>query len=102
MKEIVSLWGINNEEVFASMQLMRPYKASKPVSEALTPDEIMGMQLRMKDDVRKLMKEADKFPQELLFVNRNMNLVRSVNKKCGSLVNRINVMARYASKGCDT
>ena len=50
----------------------------------------------MKDDIRKMMKEV---PTELLFVNRNMNLVRSVNKKCGSLVNRINVMARYASMG---
>lgn len=30
-----------------------------------------------------------------------MNLVRSVNKKCGSLVNRINVMARYAQQGSE-
>ena len=45
------------------------------------------------------MGEVRLFPKELLFVNRNMNLVRSVNKKCGSLVNRINVMARYAAQG---
>lgn len=47
------------------------------------------------------MSEINLFPKDLLFLNRNMNLVRSVNKKCGSLVNRINVMARFASKGSD-
>lgn len=51
----------------------------------------------MKEDFRKVMKEVKLFPKELLFVNRNMNLVRSVNKKCGSLVNRVNVMARFAA-----
>lgn len=50
----------------------------------------------MKDEIREMMKQTDLFPKELLFVNRNMNLVRSVNKRCGSLVNRINLMARYA------
>lgn len=28
-----------------------------------------------------------------------MNLIRSINKRMGSLVNRINVMAYYASRG---
>ena len=28
-----------------------------------------------------------------------MNLVRSVNKRCGSLVNRVNIMARFAQQG---
>jgi len=53
----------------------------------------------MKDDFRRVMAEVKLFPKELLFVNRNMNLVRSVNKKCGSLVNRVNVMARFAAEG---
>jgi hypothetical protein len=28
-----------------------------------------------------------------------MNLIRSINKRMGSLVNRINVMAHYAARG---
>jgi aarF domain-containing kinase len=55
----------------------------------------------MKEDAKKLLHEVHLFPKALLFVNRNMNLVRSVNKKCGSVVNRINVMARFAAQGAN-
>ena len=100
LKQIVRGWGIENEDLFASMQLMRPYQQGKPITNRITKEDVMKMQVQMKEDVRKMMKEVNLFPQELLFVNRNMNLVRSINKKCGSLVNRINIMARYASIGC--
>lgn len=46
-----------------------------------------------------MLSDANKFPDELLFIGRNMNLVRSLNKSMGSSVNRINVMANYAVKG---
>ena len=45
------------------------------------------------------MSDSNKFPDELIFVNRNMNLIRSINKRLGSIVNRINVMAKYANIG---
>lgn len=31
MKSIVKEWGIGDEELFASMQLMRPYNKHKPI-----------------------------------------------------------------------
>lgn len=100
MKAIARTWGIDNEELFASMQLMRPYKLNKPIQDHIaTKEEVLAMQYQMKEDIRKLMKEVHLFPKQLIFVNRNMNLVRSINKKCGSLVNRVNIMARSASLG---
>jgi aarF domain-containing kinase len=55
--------------------------------------------MKFKEDFRKMLAESEKFPDELIFIGRNMNLVRSINKRCGSIVNRINVMAKYSVKG---
>ncbi|CAD8165848.1 unnamed protein product [Paramecium pentaurelia] len=100
LKQIVRKWGIGNEEMFASMQLMKPYQMKQPVHcHQVTKEDVMKLQLKMKDEIREMMKQTDLFPKDLIFVNRNMNLVRSVNKRCGSLVNRINIMARYAQQG---
>lgn len=46
-----------------------------------------------------MMSDMNKFPKELMFVGRNMNLVRSLNKRIGSVINRINIMAKYAVIG---
>lgn len=43
--------------------------------------------------------DTNKFPKDLLYISRNMNLVRSINKRLGSKVNRINLMAKYSVKG---
>lgn len=44
MKEIVKQWGVGNEDLFASMQLMRPYTAGKPVhSHQVTKEEVLKM-----------------------------------------------------------
>jgi aarF domain-containing kinase len=53
------------------------------------------------------MYDAHKLPKEIVFLGkmsefikgRNMNLVRAINKSYGSIVNRVNVMAKYAVKG---
>lgn len=90
-----------NEEMFTSMQLMKPYSKKNPVHVHTTTKEDIkefknNMKNSRKDDTRKMMKLSNLYPKDLLFINRNMNLVRSINKRCGSLVNRINIMARYA------
>lgn len=46
-----------------------------------------------------MLHDTSLFPEELIYLGRNINLVRSINKKCGSLVNRVNVMAKYSIKG---
>lgn len=55
--------------------------------------------MKFKGDFKKMLGDTSKFPEDLLFISRNMNLVRSINKRLGSRVNRINLMAKYAVKG---
>ena len=48
------------------------------------------------------MKETQNFPKELLFIGRNMNLVRSLNKHYGGIADRITIMAKSAYVGSHT
>jgi aarF domain-containing kinase len=45
------------------------------------------------------MQQTIHFPHELLFISRNMNLVRSLNKHYGGKVDRISIMAKTAYIG---
>jgi hypothetical protein len=45
------------------------------------------------------MQETINFPKELLFISRNMNLVRSLNKFYGGVASRIPIMAHAAFIG---
>ena len=99
MKDIVKEWGMQDDELFASSQLLRPYKKGKPLDKKIDKKEIYEMQYKFKGDLKKMLGDTTKFPNELIFIGRNMNLVRSINKRCGSQVNRINIMANQAVKG---
>ena len=48
------------------------------------------------------MKETQNFPKQLLFISRNMNLVRSLNKYYGGIADRISIMAKSAYVGSFT
>eukprot|EP01094_Clydonella_sp_ATCC50884_P027759 TRINITY_DN8103_c0_g1_i1.p1 TRINITY_DN8103_c0_g1~~TRINITY_DN8103_c0_g1_i1.p1 ORF type:complete len:519 (-),score=137.06 TRINITY_DN8103_c0_g1_i1:255-1811(-) len=103
-KEIVRIcteWGIADGEMFASMQLMRPYQPDKPIHENRKPTrkELLAMQARAKDNIRSLLSNTELTPRELIFVARNMNLVRANNKELGSPVNRVNILASRAVSG---
>ncbi len=45
------------------------------------------------------MKDTINFPKELLYISRNMNLVRSLNKFYGGIADRITIMANAAYIG---
>jgi aarF domain-containing kinase len=57
------------------------------------------MQLEMKGKIKEIMKDTINFPKELLFISRNMNLVRSLNKFHGGAADRISIMAQAAFIG---
>ncbi|EAR86296.1 ABC1 family protein (chaperonin), putative (macronuclear) [Tetrahymena thermophila SB210] len=99
LKDIVKQWGIQDDEQFASFQLMRPYNKNKPLTDKISKEDVYNLQMKFKGDFKKMLGDTNKFPKDLLFINRNMNLVRSINKKLGSQVNRINLMAKYSVKG---
>lgn len=99
VKTIISNWGMSDEQYFASATLMRPITKGKPISQGYSNKELYELQLKFKEDFRKLLGDTSKFPSELIFIGRNMNLVRSINKYMGSVVNRINIMAEYSVQG---
>ena len=46
-----------------------------------------------------MMKQTINFPKQLIFVGRNLNLVRSLNKYHGGISDRIAILARSANVG---
>ncbi|OAA72231.1 ABC1 domain protein [Cordyceps fumosorosea ARSEF 2679] len=102
---VTSAWGIRGADFFASATLMRPYEGGS----GSTRDAIDGasrmspaerhhaMEQRMKQGLRDMLADEDRWPKELLFISRNMRIVQSNNQYMGSPVNRIKVMGTWAS-----
>lgn len=101
LNKIATSWGISDTQSFASATLQRPWKmTSTPLhlqTLKYTVQDIYEMQINAKDKVSDFLKNTDKLPKELIFIGRNLNLIRSNNKAMGSPVNRINIMANYAA-----
>ena len=56
------------------------------------------MQQRMRAGIRDILANQDKFPQELLFVGRNLRIVQGNNQFLGSPVNRVKITGTWASR----
>jgi aarF domain-containing kinase len=99
-------WGINAPDIFASATLMRPYEGG----DGKTIDEIRNMtkveqrkqqfemQRKMKKGIRDILANQDKFPQELIFIGRNLRIVQGNNQFLGSPVNRVKITGLWASR----
>jgi aarF domain-containing kinase len=99
LQSLATKWGIADVNLFASATLQRPYNPKKAVhlgSQTVTMKDVYEMQTVSKERVKKLLTDTEKIPRELIFLGRNLNLVRSYNKFLGSPVNRVNIMARWA------
>lgn len=105
--EITEAWGIKAADLFASVTLMRPYEGGNQEFQK----EIIGamdqksasqrhyeMQQRMKQGIRDVLADEDKWPKELVFIGRNMRIVQGNNAYMGSPVNRIKMMGEWASR----
>ncbi|KAH8886877.1 ABC1-domain-containing protein [Thozetella sp. PMI_491] len=109
-KTIVSIteeWGIKAADIFASATLMKPYEGGDgrfkqqllAEFEGKTPAERhFEMQQRMKQGIREVLADEDKWPKELIFIGRNMRIVQGNNQYMGSPVNRIKLMGEWASR----
>ncbi|KAJ3324180.1 hypothetical protein HDU93_002856, partial [Gonapodya sp. JEL0774] len=92
---ICDKWGFGDASLAASAALQRPFNPAKAAQEGRsgfekpTGRDIYEAQLRMKARARQMLNDQTKFPMELLFVGRNMTLVRGVNKGFGSAVDRV-------------
>ncbi|TPX14447.1 uncharacterized protein E0L32_005411 [Thyridium curvatum] len=99
-------WGIRAADMFASATLMRPYEGGDgdfrrmmtADLEGMTPSERhYEMQRRMKQGIREILADEDKWPKELVFIGRNMRIVQGNNQYMGSPVNRVKRMGEWAS-----
>mmetsp|Transcript_17098 Transcript_17098/g.33356 ORF Transcript_17098/g.33356 Transcript_17098/m.33356 type:complete len:548 (-) Transcript_17098:186-1829(-) len=99
--DVCRSWGVADSEFFASMQLLKPYRPGKKAVHVAntTIDDILKMQMGLKERVKKLLYDTKLTPRELILLGRNMNIVRSCNKAMGSPVNRVAIMAYYANRG---
>ena len=105
--EIVEKWGINNADVFASATLMRPYtggdnSTSNEIKKGLSGKEqaerAFEMQQKMRKSVKNILSDEKKWPQELIFIGRNLRIVQGNNQFLGSPVNRIKITGNWASR----
>ena len=73
-------WGINAPDVFASATLMRPYEGGdgktlaeiKSMSKKEQRERQFEIQQKMRRSVRDILANQDKFPNELIFIGRNL------------------------------
>jgi aarF domain-containing kinase len=106
LKEIVSGWGVNNVDVFASATLLRPYtggdhtieKELGKLSKRERDERAFEMQQQMRKGVKEILGDETKWPRELIFIGRNLRIVQGNNQFLGSPVNRIKITGFWASR----
>ncbi|KAH8661868.1 ABC1 family-domain-containing protein [Xylariales sp. PMI_506] len=105
--QITEEWGIRAPDLFASATLMRPYDGGDGSTKEEILREMQGKtpaerhfeaQQRMKQGIRDVLADEDKWPKELIFIGRNMRIVQGNNQFLGSPVNRIKMMGDWASR----
>ncbi|KAI9487292.1 MAG: ABC1 family-domain-containing protein [Benjaminiella poitrasii] len=101
MSKICKEWGIYDATMFATITLQRPFSGKKAVhiDQKVDMKDMYELQVHMKERIKNFLQDQALFPRELIFISRNMNIVRANNKAVGSPINRINIMARWAVLG---
>ncbi|KAM0193939.1 hypothetical protein ACHAPI_007368 [Fusarium lateritium] len=107
ISQVTDAWGIKAADLFASATLLRPYEGGdkrthngimKGLEGATPAERHYAMQQRMKQGIREMLADEDKWPQELIFIGRNMRIVQGNNQYLGSPVNRVKMMGEWASR----
>lgn len=83
--------GINNAEIFASATLLRPYtggdnstsKEIRGLSSKQKAERTYEMQQKMRKGVKDILGDETKWPQELIFIGRNLRIVQGNNQFLG-------------------
>lgn len=100
MTAICKEWGIHDANMFASMTLQKPFSGKSAVHlQEIDAQDLYELQSHMKERIKHFLQDQALFPRELIFISRNMNIVRANNKSMGSPINRINIMAKWAVYG---
>ncbi|KAJ1982069.1 hypothetical protein H4R35_000462 [Dimargaris xerosporica] len=107
IRDICEAWGVGDADLLASLTLLRPFSSRQPAGllhhePQVSQRALYEMQLAIKARARNFLTNTDQFPKAFIFVGRNMNMVRALNKAMGSPVNRVTIMANYAARGLGT
>ncbi|KAJ3159036.1 hypothetical protein HK101_001146 [Irineochytrium annulatum] len=98
LEAIAGAWGVKDVRLLASATLLRPWRGKKGsgADGRVTAADIYELQAAAREGMYELLKHSNRLPPQLLFIGRNLNLVRANNQVLGSPVNRIGIMARRA------
>lgn len=105
--KIVTGWGINSPDLFASATLMRPYTGGDKSTANSIKGGLKGqteserayeMQMKMRKGIKGILGDEKKWPQELIFIGRNLRIVQGNNQFLGSPVNRLKITGNWASR----
>jgi aarF domain-containing kinase len=106
IEKVTKEWGIEAPELFASATLMSPYRGGDDrvmrELQSLSKKEMQQwqyeMQQHMRKGIRRILANQGKFPQELIFIGRNLRIVQGNNQFLGSPVNRVKITGTWASR----
>ncbi|KAI1307372.1 hypothetical protein EDD11_004486 [Mortierella claussenii] len=103
--EISRQWGVGDSQMLANATLLKPYNMDRSPSISASSNtsvlDAYEIQMKLKTSLKDFLVNSELLPKELIFVGRNMTIVRANNKTLGSPVNRINRMARWAVRGLE-
>lgn len=94
LNEVAEQWGMKDANPWADIFLSREKKAAK-VDPNETPEE---RSKRLIDEAGAVFGEDGLWPQEIMFLERNLGIVQGSNRFYGSPVNRIGLIGRSAMR----
>ncbi|KAK9451500.1 ABC1 family-domain-containing protein [Limtongia smithiae] len=99
IREIIKGWGIGSFDLFTTSVMLRPYRGDRRENSQDKPPvpTTFEQQTRMKEQMKNFLTDSTKMPLELLFLGRNMRIVQACNMLMGSPVNRVKILAEWAS-----
>ncbi|KAG0228382.1 hypothetical protein BGX31_006593 [Mortierella sp. GBA43] len=103
IQDISTLWGVGDSQMLANATLLKPYNGDRSPNITTSGNtsvlDAYEIQMKLKTSLKDFLVNSELLPKELIFIGRNMTIVRANNKTLGSPVNRINRMARWAVRG---
>ncbi|EAN94568.1 putative ABC transporter [Trypanosoma cruzi] len=98
--KIITTWGITDADVFASIQMQKPYESLRRGNHGeVTKMELFQMQVKARERAQTLLANQELIPPELPLVGRSIDILRGLNRLYGAPINRINMFVRRAVAG---
>lgn len=97
MKVYSGKLNVSDHKKFAEILLQRPLEVNKfSFATKYTEQEVLYMKKEASQHFDLIMKVLKEMPRNLLFIVRNLNIVRAIAREHGDLVDRPKIMARFA------